>query len=50
MKKLIKSIDSRDVIGVSGLSMLFYGTYIVSPAAAFVVVGGIMTMMAARGL
>lgn len=49
-KSLFSKIDARDVVGVSGLGMLFYGTFLVSQPAAFVVVGGIMTLIAVRGV
>ena len=35
-------IDFRDVLVVSGLGLVFYGTYLLSPPAAFIVVGGIV--------
>jgi hypothetical protein len=47
--KAVSAIDVREIAGFAGLSMLFYGCQMVSLAAAFVVVGGILTLLAVRG-
>lgn len=40
----------RDVVGVLGILMLGYGLYLVFPPAAFIGVGSILTVFAAKGL
>ena len=46
LQKLIQSIDTRDVIGLAGLSLLAFGCWLVWPPAAAIVPGAILVYVA----
>lgn len=46
LKRLAQHIDARDVIGLTGLSLLALGCWFVWPPAAAIVPGAVMTYYA----